>query len=59
MSDNDLLPLLTERLLGTYSPLLADVAAAMLFTAGGMANWTVVIDGAGHQHGGAGRPIRP
>jgi pimeloyl-ACP methyl ester carboxylesterase len=42
--DNDLLPLLRERLLGTYSPLLADTTASLLFTAGGMANWTVEID---------------
>lgn len=44
MPDNDLLPLLRDRLLGTYSPLLADVHASLLFTAGGMANWTVNID---------------
>ena len=44
MPDNDLLPLLRERLLGTYSPLLADTTASLLFTAGGMANWTVDID---------------
>ena len=44
MPDNDLLPLLRDRLLGTYSPLLADVNATLLFTAGGMANWTVEID---------------
>ncbi|MEP7019569.1 MAG: alpha/beta fold hydrolase [Pseudonocardiales bacterium] len=44
MPDNDLLPLLRERLLGTYSPLLADTTASLLFTAGGMANWTVEID---------------
>src|SRR5664279_3272779 len=44
VSDNDLLPLLRERLLGTYSPLLADTKASLLFTAGGMANWTVEID---------------
>lgn len=44
MPDNDLLPLLRERLLGTYSPLLADTTATLLFTAGGMANWTVEID---------------
>lgn len=44
MTDNDLLPLLRERLLGTYSPLLADATATLLFTAGGMANWTVEID---------------
>jgi pimeloyl-ACP methyl ester carboxylesterase len=42
--DNDLLPLLRDRLLGTYSPLLADTTATLLFTAGGMANWTVEID---------------
>lgn len=44
MPDNDLLPLLRRRLLGTYSPLLADTTATLLFTAGGMANWTVEID---------------
>jgi pimeloyl-ACP methyl ester carboxylesterase len=44
MPDNDLLPLLRERLLGAYSPLLADTTATLLFTAGGMANWTVEID---------------
>ena len=42
--DNDLLPLLRDRLLGTYSPLLADTTATLLFTAGGMANWTVEIE---------------
>jgi pimeloyl-ACP methyl ester carboxylesterase len=42
--DNDLLPLLEERLLGLYSPLLADTSASLMFTAGGMANWTVDID---------------
>src|SRR5437763_6591254 len=42
--DNDLLPLLRDRLLGAYSPLLADTTATLLFTAGGMANWTVEID---------------
>jgi pimeloyl-ACP methyl ester carboxylesterase len=41
---NDLLPLLRRRLLGTYSPLLADTTASLLFTAGGMANWTIEID---------------
>lgn len=44
MSDNDLLPLLRERLRGVYSPLLADTTASILFTAGGMANWTVEIE---------------
>ena len=44
MTDNDLLPLLNERLLGVYTPLLADTTATLLFTAGGMANWTVEID---------------
>ena len=43
MADNDLLPLLQQRLLGLYSPLLADITASILFTAGGMANWTVEI----------------
>jgi pimeloyl-ACP methyl ester carboxylesterase len=44
VADNDLVPLLRERLVGTYSPLLADATATLLFTAGGMANWTVEID---------------
>ncbi|WP_375479569.1 alpha/beta fold hydrolase [uncultured Jatrophihabitans sp.] len=44
MPDNDLLPLLRDRLRGTYSPLLSDVDATLLFTAGGMANWTVRIE---------------
>lgn len=44
MPDDDLLPLLHRRLLGTYSPLLADTVASLLFTAGGPANWTVEID---------------
>lgn len=44
MPDDDLLPLLHERLRGAYSPLLADTVATILFTAGGMANWTVEID---------------
>jgi pimeloyl-ACP methyl ester carboxylesterase/putative sterol carrier protein len=56
--DNDLLPLLRERLLGMYSPLLAGTTASMLFTAGGMANWTVEIE-----HGRAsarrGGPAKP
>jgi pimeloyl-ACP methyl ester carboxylesterase len=43
VADNDLLPLLQERLLGLYSPLLSDTTATILFTAGGMANWTVEI----------------
>jgi pimeloyl-ACP methyl ester carboxylesterase len=42
--DNDLLPLLRERLLGIYSPLLADQDSTLLFTAGGMANWTVHVE---------------
>ena len=44
MPDNDLLPLLRERLVGLYSPLLADTTATILFTAGGLATWTVEID---------------
>lgn len=40
----DLLPLLRDRLLGMYSPLLADTTATLLLTAGGPANWTVEID---------------
>ena len=44
VSDPDLLPLFRKRLLGTYSPLLADTRATLLFTDGGMANWTVEIE---------------
>jgi pimeloyl-ACP methyl ester carboxylesterase len=56
--DNDLLPLLRERLLGIYSPLLADTTASLLFTAGGLANWTVDIEGgrAGARRGGPTHP---
>lgn len=43
MSDTDLLPLLRERVLGLYSPLLADADATLTLTAGGMRNWTVDI----------------
>jgi pimeloyl-ACP methyl ester carboxylesterase len=42
--EDDLLPLLEQRLQGTYSPLLADTTASLLFTAGSVANWTVEID---------------
>ena len=44
MPEADLLPLLRQRLLGVYSPLLADTYATLLFAAGGTANWTVEID---------------
>ncbi len=44
MPDNDLLPLLDERLRGLYSPLLADTVATILLTAGGVASWTVEVD---------------
>jgi pimeloyl-ACP methyl ester carboxylesterase len=56
--DNDLLPLLRARLLGTYSPLLADTTASLLFSAGGMANWTVDIEG-GRASARRGGPARP
>ena len=58
MSDNDLLPLLVTRLKGIYSPLLSDVSATLLFTAGGMANWTVEIENgrAAARRGGPSRP---
>jgi pimeloyl-ACP methyl ester carboxylesterase len=55
---NDLLPLLRERLLGVYSPLLAGTTASMLFTAGGMANWTVEIED-GRTSARRGGPPRP
>jgi pimeloyl-ACP methyl ester carboxylesterase len=42
--DRDLLPLLRDRLLGTYWPTLRDTRATLLLTAGGTANWTVEID---------------
>lgn len=42
--DNDLLPLLRKRLLGLYSPLLADTDATILFTAGGLATWTIDVE---------------
>jgi pimeloyl-ACP methyl ester carboxylesterase/putative sterol carrier protein len=44
VADTDLLPLLRDRLTGTFSPLLADANATLMFTAGGLANWTVEID---------------
>lgn len=44
MTENDLLPLLEQRLLGGFHPLLADVQATIVFTAGGLATWTVEID---------------
>ena len=56
--DNDLLPLLQERLKGLYSPLLADITGSILFTAGGMANWTVEID-QGRTSARRGGPDRP
>ncbi len=55
---NDLLPLLRERLLGMYSPLLAGTSASLLFTAGGMANWTVEIED-GRASARRGGPPRP
>ncbi|MDT4918365.1 MAG: hypothetical protein QOI15_3132 [Pseudonocardiales bacterium] len=55
---NDLLPLLRERLLGMYSPLLAGTRASMLFSAGGMANWTVDIED-GRASARRGGPPRP
>ena len=58
MPDNDLLPLLRERLLGIYSPLLSDKSATLLFTAGGMANWTVDIEN-GRASARRGGPAHP
>jgi pimeloyl-ACP methyl ester carboxylesterase len=56
--DYDLLPLLRERLLGTYSPLLADTRASLTFSAGGIATWTVDIERGrtGVRRGGPARP---
>ena len=58
MPDNDLLPLLQERLRGSYSPLLADTVATLVFSAGGIANWTIEINGgvASARHGAPARP---
>lgn len=58
MPENDLLPLLRERLSGMYSPLLADSDATLLFSAGGAANWTVdlVRGRASARHGGPAHP---
>jgi pimeloyl-ACP methyl ester carboxylesterase len=58
VAEHDLLPLLRERLTGMYSPLLAGTSATMLFTAGGMANWTVEIE-AGRASARRGGPVRP
>ncbi len=44
MVDHDLLPLLDQRLRGKFSPVLADTSATILLSAGGVWNWTVVID---------------
>jgi pimeloyl-ACP methyl ester carboxylesterase len=55
--DNDLLPLLRKRLLGLYSPLLADTSATILFTAGGLATWTIEID-RGRMSARQGRPAK-
>jgi pimeloyl-ACP methyl ester carboxylesterase len=56
--ENDLLPLLRERLRGAYSPLLADTVATLTFTAGGMATWTVEIE-RGRASARRGGPVRP
>ena len=58
MTDNDLLPLLEQRLLGMYHPLLADTTATILLSAGGLANWTVTID-RGRASAQRGRPSHP
>jgi pimeloyl-ACP methyl ester carboxylesterase len=55
---DDLLPLLRERLLDTYSPLLADTTASLLFTAGPTANWTIEID-RGRALARSGAPANP
>jgi pimeloyl-ACP methyl ester carboxylesterase len=54
----DLLPLLQKRLLGLYSPLLADTTATILFTAGGLATWTIdIVHGRmSARHGGPSSP---
>ena len=58
MPDSDLLPLLRARLTGRYSPLLAGTSATMVFTAGGLANWTVEIED-GRASARRGVPARP
>ncbi len=58
MDDNDLLPLLEQRLLGMYHPLLADTRATILFTAGGLAQWTVEVEG-GRARASRGAPAHP
>ena len=58
MVDHDLLPLLNQRLRGKFSPVLADTSATILLTAGGVWNWTVVID-RGRIAARRGAPSRP
>ena len=58
MPENDLLPLLRDRLRGVYSPLLADTDATLLFTAGGVNNWTVDIE-QGRAAARSGGPANP
>ncbi|MGH3463046.1 MAG: hypothetical protein ACRDP9_16420, partial [Kribbellaceae bacterium] len=58
MSDRDLLPLLRDRLRGTYWPTLASTRATLLLTAGGPANWTVEIDH-GRAVASCGAPANP
>jgi pimeloyl-ACP methyl ester carboxylesterase len=56
--DHDLLPLLDARLRGKFSPVLADTTATILLSAGGVWNWTVVID-RGRITARRGAPRRP
>jgi pimeloyl-ACP methyl ester carboxylesterase len=56
--DNDLLPLLRDRLTGMYSPLLADLDATLTFSAGGLSSWTVDI-AQGRASARRGSPTRP
>lgn len=58
MADNDLLPLLHERLRGIYSPLLADVQADIVLSSGGLAAWTIEFR-QGRALVRRGRPSRP
>lgn len=53
---DDLLPLLRQRLLGVYSPHLAEHRYTILFTAGGLSNWTVLLDH-GHAFAHRGAPV--
>lgn len=56
--DADLLPLLRRRILGLYSPLLADTDASLTLSADGVHNWTVDIV-RGRATARSGGPVAP